>query len=61
MFPTYAPVQKSKVVKMKASIYTQYGSPDVLQIKEIPIPKLKDDELLIKVKATTVNLSLIHI
>lgn len=40
---------------MKASIYTQYGSPDVLTIKEIATPIPNDTEVLVKVYASTVN------
>lgn len=42
---------------MKASVYTAYGSPDVLQVKEVAKPTPKDHEVLIKVKAATVNRS----
>ncbi len=39
---------------MKAVICTKYGSPDVLQISEVEKPTPKDDEVLIRVRATTV-------
>ena len=40
---------------MKAAIYTRYGPPDVVQIKEVEKPVPKDDEVLIKVRAASVN------
>ena len=40
---------------MKAIVYTQYGSPDVLQLKEVDKPAPKDDEVLIKVHAASIN------
>ena len=36
---------------MKAVVYTQYGSPDVLHVKELDRPVPADDEILIKVHA----------
>ncbi len=40
---------------MKAIIYTQYGSPDVIQFNEVEKPTPKDDEVLIEVHAASVN------
>ena len=40
---------------MKAVVYTDYGSPDVLEIREIKKPVPNDDQVLIRVRAVAVN------
>lgn len=40
---------------MKAAVYHRYGSPDVVQIEDVEKPVPKDDEILIKVRAASVN------
>lgn len=40
---------------MKAIVFTKYGSPDVLALKEVEKPTPKDDEVLIRVHAVSLN------
>jgi NADPH:quinone reductase-like Zn-dependent oxidoreductase len=40
---------------MKAAVYYEYGSPDVLKLEEVEKPSFKDNEVLIKIRAASVN------
>ncbi|HSN93555.1 MAG TPA: alcohol dehydrogenase catalytic domain-containing protein, partial [Anaerolineaceae bacterium] len=40
---------------MKTIVCTKYGSPDVLQLQEVEKPAPKDDEVLIKIHAASIN------
>ena len=40
---------------MKAIVYANYGSPDVLRLEQIPKPAPGDDDVVIRVRASTVN------
>ena len=40
---------------MKAIVYSEYGLPDVLQLKEVAKPVPRDDEVLVRVHAVSIN------
>jgi NADPH:quinone reductase-like Zn-dependent oxidoreductase len=46
---------------MRAVVYDRYGPPEVLRLEDVERPIPKEDEVLIKVHATTVNRSDVHI
>jgi len=46
---------------MKAIVQTRYGSPDVLQLKDVDVPAVGDDQVLIRVQAAAVNIGDWHL
>jgi NADPH:quinone reductase-like Zn-dependent oxidoreductase len=40
---------------MKAIVQTAYGGPDVLELREVPVPEVKDNEVLVRVRAAALN------
>ena len=40
---------------MKAAIYREYGSPDVISVEDIPMPTVSDSQVLVKVHAASIN------
>ncbi len=52
---TAPPLVRPEVLPMKAAIYTRFGPPDVIRIMDVEEPVPKDDEILIKIRAASVN------
>lgn len=50
-----SPLLADDIETMKAVVYRCYGSPDVLKLEEIEKPTVADDEVLIRVRAASVN------
>jgi NADPH:quinone reductase-like Zn-dependent oxidoreductase len=53
--PAPAPILAGDAIRMKAIVYRQYGSPDVLKLEDVARPTPADNELLIKVRAASIN------
>jgi NADPH:quinone reductase-like Zn-dependent oxidoreductase len=43
------------VIILKAAVYEKFGPPEVIEIRDVEEPKLKSDEVLVKVHASTVS------
>src|ERR671910_2546803 len=46
---------------MKAIVQERYGSPDVLELREIDRPNVEDDEVLVRVRAASVHADVWHV
>lgn len=42
-------------VRLRAAVYSRYGPPDVVRVEEVEKPVPKDDEILVRVRASSVN------
>jgi NADPH:quinone reductase-like Zn-dependent oxidoreductase len=48
-------VQAPAKTTMRAIVYESYGSPDVLELKEVEKPEIDDDSMLVRVRAASIN------
>ena len=46
---------------MQAIVQDRYGSPDDLELREVDRPVAKDDEVLVRVRATSVHADIWHV
>src|SRR5688572_18114848 len=40
---------------MKAAVYRRYGPPDVLRVEHVPVPAVRDGDVLVRVHAAALN------
>jgi NADPH:quinone reductase-like Zn-dependent oxidoreductase len=40
---------------MKAIVYERYGSPDVLEVRDIEVPSVSDDGVLVRIRAASTS------
>jgi NADPH:quinone reductase-like Zn-dependent oxidoreductase len=53
----HAGSQRCVWISVRAVVYDRYGPPEVLRIEEVPVPSPGTDQVLVKVAATSLNLS----